>query len=518
MDDLESIREGISDSDLRLSFFSSRHALYDLCVQTELKRDDAQEAFNVAELGRARWLLEQATASGVEAVVPGDLLARIDENDRRLALLRRRLTRVKGGEPKTGGAEGLLQARQQLREEAEASGIGGVVAASAVPFTAREVMERMDDRTALVAYWLGREGGCVWLVTNKGMSLSKLPAEPRIEARTKAYMTALLAPLAVTVSGSAIERVKAVSAAAASAAVEGGLLRRMLLPMTIPAGIRTVLVVADGTLLTLPFASLPETVSGYLGQRYELATEPSATLAFRTRTATVGFSRLQFVVFSDPANFGSSGEAGVSSPGVGVGRIAFTTPLSYARDEARVIGEIFGERRTRVFTGVAASRRNALALDWCSYGIAHFATHAVFRETHPELSGLILAGPEGAAGGAASLLSFSDVLRMKTHLELAVLNACNSDRGRYVPGEGKLALDNAFLATGTARVIGALWPVDDEASSVFMAYFYRALAVNHSPLRSLRKAQQKMAASARWKAPYYWGAFALSGDWRPFAQ
>jgi len=284
-------------------------------------------------------------------------------------------------------------------------------------------------------------------------------------------------------------------------------------------------VVADGALLALSFASLPETGSGYLGQRYELATEPSATLAFRTRAAAVGFSQLQFVVFSDPANSRSSGEAWVSSPGVGVEQIAFTTPLPYARDEARVIGEIFGERRTRVFTGAAASRRNALGLDWRSYGVAHFATHAVFRETHPELSGLILAGPEGAgdgaggaAGGAASLLSFSDVLRMKAHLELAVLNACNSDRGRYVPGEGKLALDNAFLAAGTARVIGALWPVDDEASSVFMAYFYRALAVNHSPLSSLREAQQKMAASARWKAPYYWGAFALSGDWHPFAQ
>ncbi len=522
MDALESIREGISDSDLRLSFFSSRHALYDLCVQTELKRDDAQEAFNVAERGRARLLLEQATASGVEAVVPGDLLARIDENDRRLALLRRRLTRVKGSEPKTGDAEGLLQARQQLRKEAEASGIWGVVAASAVPFTAREVMERLDDRTALVAYWLGRERSCIWLVTNKRMSLYRLPAGPQIEARTKVYMAALLAPVAVTVSRSAAERVKAVSAAAASAALEGGHLRRMLLPMAIPAGIRTVLVVADGALLTLSFASLPETASGYLGQRYELATEPSATLAFRTRTATVGFSRLQFVVFSDPANFGSSGEAGVASPGVRVERIALTTPLPYARDEARVIGEIFGERRTRVFTGAAASRRNALGLDWRSYGVAHFATHAVFRETHPELSGLILAGPEGADGGAAdgaaSLLSFSDVLRMKAHLELAVLNACNSDRGRYVPGEGKLALDNAFLAAGTARVIGALWPVDDEASSVFMAYFYRALAVNHSPLRSLREAQQKMADSARWKAPYYWGAFALSGDWHPFAQ
>ena len=221
------------------------------------------------------------------------------------------------------------------------------------------------------------------------------------------------------------------------------------------------------------------------------------------------------MVFVDPDEVRGERGDGPSSD-VQVGR----TPLPFAQLEARFISETFGPQNVKIFAGPSASRDNVLALDWRQFDVAHFATHAVFRNTHPELSGLVLARGSGPAVGPrgtdkTSLLSFHDVLQMEAPLQLADLSACASGKGPFVQGEGKLALDNAFLAVGASRVISTLWPVDDQASSVFMREFYRSLAINRSPMLSLQQARKKMAESEEWGAPYYWGAFTLSGDWHP---
>jgi CHAT domain-containing protein len=299
--------------------------------------------------------------------------------------------------------------------------------------------------------------------------------------------------------------------------------------MPIPAQIKRLLIVKDGALLPLSFSALPMEDGTYLGQRFALATEPSAAFAWRPSRPSRPFAQLHSVVFTDPS--GSPARPDASFLQASLNRIAWTAPLPFARQESQVLQQTFGDRNTRIFAGAAASRATALALDWTHYDVAHFATHAVFRETHPELSGLVLA-PSQPPGQSAieevdyepisgptrtSLLSFYDVLQIKAPLQLVVLNACNSGMGKLLPGEGKLALDNAFLAAGAARVVATLWPVDDEASSVFMQHFYRALARTHSPLLSLQEAQSWMARSDDWSAPYYWGAFTLTGNWRPLS-
>ena len=280
-----------------------------------------------------------------------------------------------------------------------------------------------------------------------------------------------------------------------SASQQGLALRRTLLPMPIPPHIKRLLIVKDGALLPISFSALPMDDGTYLGQRYALATEPSAAFAWRPSRPTGSFAQLHSVVFTDPSDTSTSAKPDASLHQASLNRTIWTAPLPFARQESQVLQQTFGDRNTRIFAGPAASRATALALDWTHYDVAHFATHAVFRETHPELSGLVLAPPQAQGQSSmedvdydpspgptrSSLLSFYDVLHMKAPLQLVVLNACNSGMGKLLPGEGKLALDNAFLAAGASRVVATLWPVDDEASSVFMQHFYRALARTHSP-------------------------------------
>jgi CHAT domain-containing protein len=103
---------------------------------------------------------------------------------------------------------------------------------------------------------------------------------------------------------------------------------------------------------------------------------------------------------------------------------------------------------------------------------------------------------------------------MQIPLELVVLSACDSANGENIPGEGLVGLSEAFFRAGSQRVLGSIWPADDEATSILMSHFYARLGANRSPAAALREAQRTVAAMERFRAPYYWAGFALSGDWR----
>jgi len=48
-----------------------------------------------------------------------------------------------------------------------------------------------------------------------------------------------------------------------------------------------------------------------------------------------------------------------------------------------------------------------------------------------------------------------------------------------------------------------------------MSRLYRVLLQQHQrPAAALREAQLEMWKQKRWRAPYYWAAFELEGEWR----
>ncbi|MBY0227780.1 MAG: CHAT domain-containing protein, partial [Gemmataceae bacterium] len=201
---------------------------------------------------------------------------------------------------------------------------------------------------------------------------------------------------------------------------------------------------------------------------------------------------------------------------------------------------------------------------------AHFATHGFFapeaavsarsREAGARrevtgwnpllLSGLALSGAnrmpkDGEEDGILTALEVSEM--DLTRLELAVLSACETGLGKVAGGEGVLGLQRAFAAAGCRSVVASLWSVDDAATAVLMERFYRHLwEGKKGKLEALRSAQldvlrrpelvegrgealrkewgasmrgaglkaKKLPAGARRSPVAWWGAFALSGDWR----
>ena len=70
-------------------------------------------------------------------------------------------------------------------------------------------------------------------------------------------------------------------------------------------------------------------------------------------------------------------------------------------------------------------------------------------------------------------------------------------------------------AAGARTAITSLWKVDDRPTSELMQRLYeRMLRDGRTPSSALREAKLELLRGGTWKAPYYWAAFQLYGEWR----
>lgn len=148
-----------------------------------------------------------------------------------------------------------------------------------------------------------------------------------------------------------------------------------------------------------------------------------------------------------------------------------------------------------------------------------FGVNAENASNNPLLrSGLILAGAGGAIGGYGVDATSNDngVLTayeaMNLNLEgtdLVILSACETGLGDVKSGEGVYGLQRAFLVAGADALIMSLWKVDDAATQMLMTNFYTNWLKLGNKQRAFKQAQLQLMA--KYKQPYYWGAFVMMG-------
>jgi CHAT domain-containing protein len=147
--------------------------------------------------------------------------------------------------------------------------------------------------------------------------------------------------------------------------------------------------------------------------------------------------------------------------------------------------------------------------------VVHFATHGVFDNENPDLSGIFLSLYDQQGRPRPGFLGLHDIYAVRLPVELVVLSACNTALGRLVRVEGLVGIVRGFIYAGARRVVASLWKVDDEATAELMRLFYVGLfRENRSPAAALRQAQLDMRQQERWRAPFYWAGFVLQGEWK----
>jgi CHAT domain-containing protein len=149
------------------------------------------------------------------------------------------------------------------------------------------------------------------------------------------------------------------------------------------------------------------------------------------------------------------------------------------------------------------------------YRILHFAAHGIFNNEHPELSGIILSLYDKDGGPRPGFLRLQEIYNLNLPVELVVLSACDTARGKEIDGEGLIGLTRGFVNAGAERVVASLWKVDEDATAELMKHFYAGvLKEGLAPTTALRNAQIRMWQTKRRHPPYYWAAFVLHGEYR----
>ena len=342
-----------------------------------------------------------------------------------------------------------------------------------------ELAQRLAPDTALLTFHLDedndlsghrRGGAAVFVTTRAGTRVLPLPGRNRVDQA----VTLLLGVVGRREDENTITR--------GLGELLFGEVEKIL-----PAEIRRLVLVPDGSLYELPWALLRDRAGLRLADRFELSILPAASLLGQPpKEARQGGA----FVLADP-------ELSPSLPGV-----SSLPPLPLARGEGREVHRLLGGR---LLVGSEATARQLEEPDLESYALLHFAAHAVLDHERPQKSALLLA-PDQDDGR----LEPAEIARLPLRGQLVTLAGCRSARGRILSGEGPMSLGRAFLVAGAGAVLGSLWELrDDEARQLFVR-FYRHLAKGQSAASALALAQRELAAAGAPAAA--WAGVVLFGE------
>jgi CHAT domain-containing protein len=234
-----------------------------------------------------------------------------------------------------------------------------------------------------------------------------------------------------------------------------------------------VLIVPNAQLGSVPFAALHDG-RHCVAEEVQIAFAPSARIALDALTRQ-------------------------SAPAARVLALGESTRLPHAAREAQTVARLLPQGWA--FVGNEATIEN-LCTHASSAGVIHFACHGQFRTDNPVFSALHLHdGP----------LTAETIETLQLPGATVVLSGCETALSDMGAGDEMFGLTRAFLVAGAARVVAALWPVNDSTTAEFMTDFYAALRGGHSPAAALRQAQ--LAARQRQTHPFYWASFTLMGRW-----
>ena len=514
IDIIEKQRVSISQFDSRASYFDSVHQYYSLYVQILMLLEQqqpgagfAEKAFDASERSKVRSLLDLVTTSSQDA--PCDQLL----------------------------AE---QLNPEKYEEDDVKRVNLATTASAgSTLTMAEVQEQLeDDDTVLAEYALGDEKSYLWIIGKHSVSSHELPPGAKIKKLVETYRRSLLPPTLKAGESAADYQARAKLVDNQLHASARQLSRLLLGPLT-QVKAKRILIVPDGSLQYLPFASLP--LPGATGRdkplisAQEIVTLPSASVLAGLRRAAENKSppTATAAIFADPVFEPDDPRvSGVRVPAKSasrdrpasltraiqdLGKGTYIPRLPASRNEAKAIATVLrpqDPKGVHVALDFDANRNYVLTEGLTRFRLLHFATHGLVDTRYPERSGLILSLIDRRGRKDDGYLRLSDVYKLKLSADLVVLSACESALGQDLSSEGIIGLPRAFLHAGAKGVIASLWKVNDEATAKLMANLYARIERGETPSSALRSAQLDMAKDDQWSKPYYWAAFVLQGDYR----
>jgi len=519
---IDRIRSQITVDTYKSSFARNKQKVYESQIrllfrsQKSENSKDLREIFHVVEGAKARAFLESLGESKVN--IRERLTPHLKEQERaisnQISLAIRELT---GQELSGNQRMNLLQKLKRAEDDyslllqkirIEVPEVADIVAP--VPCRLEHVQDQIiDNKTALIEYFLGEKESYVFFVTKREIWLHLLPGREEIWRSLKAYLKVLS-----TRPDGEFQGIKA------SKRLGKELLCRE--SWNIPDSVENLIIIPDGVLYYLPFETLildlqkKKASDCSLVSKYKISYAPSSSsLLFLTNGTKKDYSK-DLLALGNPAytwNGKTNRKKMIPSEilkEVYQNEGFDLASLPYSEHEVRGISEFFHKTKRDIYLNHRASEKTIKNLTLDNYQIIHFACHAILDERFPFRSALVLSKEDSL--DEDGFLQVSEIYNLRMTSDLVILSACQTGRGRLEKGEGVLGLPRIFFYSGAKSVVSTLWKIDDKSTSIFMNHFYGFLSQGRNKTQSLRLAKLEMIKS-KYSHPFYWAAFVLNGEY-----
>lgn len=308
--------------------------------------------------------------------------------------------------------------------------------------------------------------------------------------------------------------------------------------------IRTLVVVPDGVIRTLPLAALHDGKQ-YLIERMAVATSPGLTMIrlalgrhARETSLIAGLaqpgpvveklsSSLISSILQQPADATADAKAGSTTRSLRaadpskperkiVTRAISAESLKRHAKEALSLPGVKTEvetlsrqmRSKPMLDDAFTLSRFSSSVGSGQYDVVHIASHGIFGGSGDE--SFILAYDEVLTMNRLQQLLRSENLR-KHPIRLLTLSACETAEGNE---RAPLGIAGAALKAKAETALGTLWPVEDNAATLIMNTFYDSLVKEKlGRAESLRRAQMAVLKKADYRHPFFWAPFIIVGNW-----
>ncbi len=525
---IESMRSELKNDAFKTSYFTSVQSYYQLKINILMDRHRQQPtqghdaaALATVDQSRARVLRElliQANANLNKDVSPAllkqeqTLNQTIDSKEQQLIQRYSESNQVSQLTTLNQEIAALYTERDDLQNTIRTTNPAYANLQYPKPTTLKEIQQQLDPDTLMLQYSLGEKESYLWVIGQTTLKTHILPKRADIEKTATTFRKEITAQLPAPNSVTQLTQ-------------------QILAPAAKDLGNKRLVIIPDGILHTIPFTALnipnSKTYQPLLTQ-HEITNLPSASTIgiLRSTVATKPRGAKTIAILADPIfrkddprvtgktiQANNNLDLGEQSARGRVGRDLDLDRLPFTATEAKGILALVPNQDSTSAFGFDAS------YDWITdpkisqYRYVHLATHGFFDNDKPALSSIILSSFDAKGNDRKAFLRFPDLFNLNLPTELVVLSACETGLGNNVPGEGLVGMTRGLMYAGALRVAVSLWAVDDQATSDLMQDFYKNLwQAKQSHAASLRQAQLKLHKQG--KAPYYWAAFTLQGEWR----
>ena len=542
LDDLDKLRESISNKDNKLSFIQNKLSFYDeyIMLLNRLHKDNPnkgydKKALEIFERKQGRILLEELGKSATSRFA--GISSNIRDNEIFLAQNRT------SSNLNIDQINRIEKQQEELKQKIKRENPDYYSLKYPEPLNLKQLQASLRSNEILLAYGVMDSDTLLWIISQnnfKQVSLGKTKSEIADQVEAIRQSPQLLVDKINEIAPRPIIRQEA-NKNLKQYQVASHNLYQILFPEEVQSILKQeqhLYIIPTESLYGLPFGALVTQLNNqkahYLLEDHPIAYLSSASLLNNLRKSkSTNNKRQPLLAFANPEYPENCDKKIITNKNIikimGSNQICINkeNELLETEDAAKAIAKLLNaDEKQALQLHDKASRSNLFAFNaynnkdddhkLLNYKYLLFAAHAVIPEKTNSITqpSIILANPQ-----TEGLLTMSDVFQLKMDADFVLLSACNTGRGKLVRGEGVMGLTRAFLYAGTEAVSVTLWSVESESAKEISISIFKYLkqgepliqAIRHSKLDILKSGREDSTRS-EFKHPYFWSPFVIFGN------